>query len=156
MHTSPPAPPDPPDRSPSPSPIPIDVRRAVLSVFLRAGGGPLTIDEVVERTRDEAHLDLASLPGAGPRQRVSDIMRHQVRAGRAVVVGRGSYRLLPQTFSESTRWRILHWREAAARRARYPKWVGPSVVDPHRRVQGQQVLVPDEVHHRVDHPDAAV
>lgn len=107
-------------------PIPIDVRRAVLSVFFRAGGRPLTIDEVVRRTRDEAHLDLAALPGVNPRQRVSDILRHQVRAGRAEVVSRGTYRLHADEFSESTRWRCLHWQKAAARRDRYPKWVSLS------------------------------
>ncbi len=104
-------------------PIPIDVRRAVLAVFFRSGGGPLSIDAVVQRTCDESHLDLATLPGVGPRQRVSDIMRHQVRAGRAEVAARGSYRLLTGRFSESTRWRCLHWQQAAARRARYPQWM---------------------------------
>ncbi len=103
-------------------PIPIDVRRAVLSVFIRAGGGPLTIDEVVARTRDEAGLDLGSLGGARPRQRVSDILRHQVRYGRAEVITRGVYRVLVREFSESTRWRCLHWRQAARRRNQPLRW----------------------------------
>ena len=115
-----PATPDPPSRT---RPIPIDVRRAVLAVFFRAGGGPLSLDEVVQRTCDESHLDLATLPGVRPRQRVSDIMRHQVRAGRAEVVSRGTYRLLTREFSESTKRRCLHWQQAAARRGRYPRWV---------------------------------
>lgn len=105
---------------------PIDVRRAVLSTFFRAGGGPLTIDQVVERTRVDAGLDLASLRGVNPRQRVSDILRHQVRVGRAVVVSRGTYRLLADAFSESTQRRCLHWQRAAEYRRRYPAWVSLS------------------------------
>ena len=33
---------------------PIDIRRAVLATFFRAGGGPLTIGEVVRRTLEAA------------------------------------------------------------------------------------------------------
>ncbi|MGB8859141.1 MAG: hypothetical protein WCC60_07795 [Ilumatobacteraceae bacterium] len=126
---TPPTPPTPPSIEHDDTtrrPIPIDVRRAVLSVFFRAGGGPLTIDEIVRRTREEAGLDLSQLPGVSPRQRVSDILRHQVRAGRAEAPRRGTYRLLTHEFSDSTRWRCLHWREAAARRERYPKWISLS------------------------------
>ena len=64
---------------------PIDVRRAVLSVFMRRSGGPLTIDEIVRLTHELAGLDLAALGGVAPHRRVSDIMRHQVRKGRAEV-----------------------------------------------------------------------
>jgi hypothetical protein len=103
-------------------PIPIDVRRAVLGAFFRAGGGPLTLDEVVGRTRDESGLDLARLDGVRPGQRVSDIIHHQVRYGRAEVVRRGVYRLLVREFSESTRWRCLHWRQEAMRRNQPPRW----------------------------------
>ncbi|MDO9173575.1 MAG: hypothetical protein Q7V62_02150 [Actinomycetota bacterium] len=102
---------------------PIDIRRAVLAVLIRAGGGPLTISEVVRRTREDEGVDLSQLPGVDPRQRVSDMLRHQVRAGRAEVVGRGTYRLLVQCFSEATIRRCLHWRIAAARRNSYPRWV---------------------------------
>jgi len=117
-----------PSPSPSPTPTlnPIDVRRAVLSTFFRAGGGPLTIDQVVDRTRDDAGLDLATLGGVNPRQRVSDILRHQVRAGRAEVVARGAYRVFMDRFSESTRRRCLQWQKAADHRRRYPAWVSLS------------------------------
>ena len=98
---------------------PIDVRRAVLSVFFRCGGGPLRIDEVVALTRVVAGLDLAALPGVVPGRRVSDILRHQVRAGRAVVTTRGTYRLLVEEFSVSTRWRCIHWRSVAEARGRF-------------------------------------
>ncbi|MDO8364942.1 MAG: hypothetical protein Q7V88_18775 [Actinomycetota bacterium] len=100
--------------------LPIDVRRAVLSVLFRAAGGPLSITEIVNRTRLQAGLDLAGLAGVGPRQRVSDILRHQVRRGRAEAVGRGRYLLFVAEFSESSRWRCLHWQQAAARRSQYP------------------------------------
>ena len=97
---------------------PIDIRRAVLSVFFLHDGGPLTVAEVVEATRRLAGLDLATLPGVPPHRRVSDIMRHQVREGRAVVVARGTYRLDVSQFSTSTRWRCLHWQRVTHWRSR--------------------------------------
>ena len=106
-----------------PTPIPIDVRRAVLAVFFRCGGGPLSIDEIVRRTRDESGLDLAKLPGVVPHQRVSDILRHQVRYGRAAAPARGWYQLDTAAFSESTRWRCLNWGHVAARRGRYSRYI---------------------------------
>ena len=102
---------------------PIDIRRAVLATFFRAGGGPLTIGEVVRRTLEDEGVDLSKLPGVNPRRRVSDMMRYQVREGHAEAVGRGSYRLLPHRFSDSTVRRCLRWRAVAARRNRYPRWV---------------------------------
>jgi hypothetical protein len=97
---------------------PVDVRRAVLGVLFRAGGGPLSIGEIVRRTATESGLDLALVPGVVPRQRVSDILRHQVRVGRAEVTARGEYRLLVRKFSRSTEWRSMHWRVARAERVR--------------------------------------
>ncbi len=91
---------------------PIDIRRAVLAVFLRADGGPLGIAEVIRLTRDDSHLDLTLLPGPPAHRRVSDLLRHQVRAGRAQVVARATYRLFVEEFSRSTQWRCLHWDEA--------------------------------------------
>ena len=104
---------------------PIDVRRAVLSVFMRRGGGPLAIDEIVRLTHELAGLDLAELGGVAPRRRVSDIMRHQVREGRAEVYRRGSYRLFLEEFSISTRWRCLHWRKVKEARGRFFRPQGP-------------------------------
>lgn len=98
--------------------FPIDIRRAVLAVFFRAGGGPFTIDEVVRDTLVGSGLDLASLSGVPANRRVSDILRHQVRAGRAEVVARGRYRLLVTRFSRSSEWRCLHWQQARAERIR--------------------------------------
>jgi hypothetical protein len=95
-----------------------------LAVLIRANGGPLDIAEIVGRVREEEALDLDQLRGASARQRVSDIMRHQVRFGRASVVGRGRYRLHIEAFSESTHWRCLHWRHVWAQwQKRYP--LGP-------------------------------
>ena len=96
----------------------LEVRRAVLAVLFRADGGPLSIAEIVRRTADESGLDLALLGGVLPRQRVSDLLRHQVRAGRAQVTARGEYRLLVDRFSRSTQWRALHWRELRSERVR--------------------------------------
>jgi hypothetical protein len=40
---------------------------------------------------------------------------------RASVVGRGRYRLHLEAFSESTKWRCLHWRHVRAQwERRYP------------------------------------
>lgn len=97
---------------------PIDVRRAVLAVLFRANGGPLSIGEIVRRTADESGLDLRLVRGVAPQRRVSDILRHQVRAGRAEVTARGEYRLLVRRFSRSTEWRSLHWRDTRAERVR--------------------------------------
>ena len=99
-----------------PLPTPLDVRRAVFAVFIRADGGPLTIAEVISRTKSESGLDLQALPGPSPHQRISDMMRHQVRYGRAKAVERGVYALDTTAFSRSTIWRCLHWRSLAERR----------------------------------------
>jgi len=98
--------------------LPIDIRRAILAVFMRAGGGPLTIDDVVQRVREEERLDLDALRGVPGRRRVSDVMRYQTRAGRATAVERGRYCVDLREFSESSRWRCLHWRRVAEQRAR--------------------------------------
>jgi len=97
---------------------PIDIRRAVLSVFFLHDGGPLTVAEVVAATKRLAGLDLAVLPGVPPHRRVSDILRHQVRSGRAEVVARGTYVLQVAAFSTSTRWRCLHWQRVTDVRSR--------------------------------------
>jgi hypothetical protein len=97
---------------------PIDVRRAVLAVLFRANGGPLTIADIVDRTSTDSHLDLARIGGTPPHRRVSDILRHQVRAGRAQVVERGRYLLFVEEFARSTQWRALHWNEARTERLR--------------------------------------
>ncbi len=97
---------------------PIDVRRAVLSVFFLHDGGPLTIDQVVKDTKRLAGLDLATLKGAPPHRRVSDILRHQVREGRAEAVRRATYRLDTTKFSTSTRWRCIHWQRVVEWRRR--------------------------------------
>ena len=99
-----------------PIPIPIDIRRAVLAVLIRAGGGPLTIADIVRRTKSDSGLDLASLPGVAPHRRVSDILRHQARMGRAAAVNRATYVLDLATYSDRTRWRCLHWQQAAEQR----------------------------------------
>lgn len=93
----------------------LDIRRAILGVFLRAAA-PLSIDEVLLALSDEG-LDLEDTQQVSARQRVSDVMRHQVRMGRASVVGRGTFSLDAREFSESTRYRCLHWRQVGAAEA---------------------------------------
>lgn len=101
---------------------PLDIRRAILGVFLWAGGGPLAIDEVVRRLADDDGLDLGSTQATSAGQRVSDVMRHQVRAGRARAVSRGVFTLDAEAFSTSSRYRCLHWQQVAAAEARRYRW----------------------------------
>ena len=101
---------------------PLDIRRAILGVFLRAGGGQLAIDEVVGRLADDDGLDLGSTQATSARQRVSDVMRHQVRAGRATALSRGVFTVDVDAFSTSTRYRSLHWRQVAAAEPRRYRW----------------------------------
>lgn len=100
---------------------PMDIRRAILGMYMRAHGGPLTIDQVVQRLR-ETGLDLETTQRTSARQRVSDVMRHQVRAGRATVLGRGEFTLDVTSFRRSTQYRCLNWREVAERWARRYRW----------------------------------
>jgi hypothetical protein len=69
---------------------PLDIRRAILGTFMRADGGPLTIDQVVRLLAAEG-LDLATTQRTSARQRISDVMRHQVRIGRASAPARGLF-----------------------------------------------------------------
>ena len=101
-----------------PIPIPIDIRRAVLAVLIRADGGPLTITQIVSLTKLDSGLDLAQLPGVPPHRRVSDILRHQARMGRAAALNRATYVLDLSAYSDRTRWRCLHWQQAADQRMR--------------------------------------
>ncbi len=101
---------------------PLDIRRAILGVYFRASGGPLAIDEVVRRLADSDGLDLGSTQATSARQRVSDVMRHQVRAGRATAVSRGVFTLDTEAFSTSTGYRCLQWRQVAAAEARRYRW----------------------------------
>jgi hypothetical protein len=111
-------PPDTPPDTPLPAnPAwlrPLDVRRAILGTYLRAGGGPLSIHDVVHLLLAEG-LDLAATQRTSAPQRVSDVMRHQVRVGRAQVVARGVFELDVRAFSESSRYRCLHWYDVGAR-----------------------------------------
>lgn len=75
------------------------IREAVLGVLLQVGR-PMTIGQI-----------LADLEGRGvliaeenPRKVVSDLLRHQVRAGRARRVGRGRYEI--RHVARTTAWRL--------------------------------------------------
>lgn len=81
---------------------PLDVRRAVLGVLLRAGR-PLSVVEVVAELQRE-------IPDAVSGKRVADVLRFQVSAGRVQRVTRGVYQLDPSTMSPSTRWRSRNWQ----------------------------------------------
>jgi hypothetical protein len=87
---------------------PVDLRRAMLGVLL-ADGGPVTLDEVIHRLEVVHRIRLDRPIGVSTRRRVSDMLRYQVRAGRAVRVARGVYAAAPQGMSRSTVWRCLNW-----------------------------------------------
>lgn len=92
---------------------PADVRRAILGVFFRSG---------CELSLGEVHAVLVADGLDVSRRKISDVMQHQVRAGRAEVRGRGRFVLDPAAFSESTRRRCLDWK--AAKRARERRQAG--------------------------------
>lgn len=81
---------------------PLDVRRAVLGVLLRAGR-PVSVVEIVAELQRE-------IPVGTSGKRVADVLRFQVAAGRVRRAARGIYELDPTTMSPSTRWRILNWQ----------------------------------------------
>jgi hypothetical protein len=81
---------------------PLDVRRAVLGVLLRAGR-PMTVVEIVAGLQREIPVGISG-------KRVADVLRFQVSAGRVRRVARGVYELDPSTMSRSTRWRSLNWQ----------------------------------------------
>ena len=112
---------------------PVDIRRAILRVFLEARR-PLSIDEVVAGVAADG-VNVS-------RRKVSDVMRHQARVGHAQVHRRGTYSLDPTVFSTSTRWRCIHWRAAKAWRER-----------PYSRYRSQ---LPDSIDNRPPEPRVPV
>lgn len=94
------------------SATPVDLRRAVLGLLLTSRV-PLGIDEVISSLREP-------LGAAVSRKRVADMLRHQVRIGRARRVSRGVYEAIPEAFPKATAWRCLNWQlEQARRQQRY-------------------------------------
>jgi hypothetical protein len=81
---------------------PLDVRRAVLGVLLRAGG-PVSVVEIVAELHRQTPVGISG-------KRVADVLRFQVSAGRVRRVTRGVYQIDPSTMSPSTRWRSLNWQ----------------------------------------------
>jgi hypothetical protein len=61
---------------------PVDIRRAILAVYLRAAPNVPTLDDVVQRLRDDG-VELEGRQRTSAVQRVSDTMRAQVLAEQA-------------------------------------------------------------------------
>jgi hypothetical protein len=93
---------------------PVDLRRALLAVLL-TDGGPVSLDDVIRRLEHVHRIHLDRAVGVSTRRRVSDMLRYQVRAGRAVRVARGVYAAVPQGMSRSTVWRCLNWERVRDR-----------------------------------------
>ena len=89
-------------------PRPIDVRRAVLGMLMRADEG-LSLGEMRAAllSRDGIEVD---------GKRLADLVRWQMRRGRVRRVGRGRYAFVVGSMSRSSAWRCLHWKLVARRR----------------------------------------
>ena len=89
---------------------PIDVRRAVLGMLMRADEG-LSLGEM--------RAALLSRDGIGvDGKRLADLVRWQMRRGRVRRVRRGRYAFVVGSMSRSSAWRCLLWKLVAARRRR--------------------------------------
>ena len=89
-------------------PRPIDVRRAVLGMLMRADEG-LSLGEMRAAllSRDGIEVD---------GKRLADLVRWQMRRGRVSRVRRGRYAFVVGSMSRSSAWRCLHWKLVARRR----------------------------------------
>ena len=89
-------------------PRPIDVRRAVLGMLMRADEG-LSLGEMRAAllSRDGIEVD---------GKRLADLVRWQMRRGRVSRVRRGRYAFIVGSMSRSSAWRCLHWKLVARRR----------------------------------------
>ena len=89
-------------------PRPIDIRRAVLGMLMRADEG-LSLGEMRAAllSRDGIEVD---------GKRLADLVRWQMRRGRVSRVRRGRYAFVVGSMSRSSAWRCLHWKLVARRR----------------------------------------
>ena len=89
-------------------PRPIDIRRAVLGMLMRADEG-LSLGEMRAAllSRDGIEVD---------GKRLADLVRWQMRRGRVRRVRRGRYAFVVGSMSRSSAWRCLHWKLVARRR----------------------------------------
>jgi hypothetical protein len=79
--------------------------------MMLAANEPLTV-AAIEHALIARRVPYRSPGGRTLRRGVADLLAHQVRSGRAVRVSRGTYAVLPDRFSESTRRRFARaWRE---------------------------------------------
>ena len=98
-------------------PRPIDVRRAVLGVFIRcaiAGVADGVADGISLSQIRAALLSHDGIELEG--KRLADLVRWQMRRGRVRRVRRGHYAFVLGSMSRSSAWRCLHWQDVARRR----------------------------------------
>ena len=84
------------------------LRRAVLGTLLAAGRA-LTAKEIVEALRQSGATTRPTLT-KGPSRVIADLLAHQVRAGKVIKTGPGTFAVAPDRMSRSTRQRCLRWR----------------------------------------------
>ena len=89
--------------------IGIQLRRAVLGTLLSAGR-PLTANEIVGALHARG-VTTGDWLTKGPSRVIGDLLAYQVRIGRVVKTGPGTFRAVPGSMSRSTRWRCLHWEQ---------------------------------------------
>ena len=105
------------DRVPEFVASPLQLRRAVLAVLLDAAG-PLRLTDIVTALDREHGIDLGvqwqhARQVRSIEQRLSDLVRWQVRAGRVRRVARATFVASPTAMSSSTQWRCRNWRRIA-------------------------------------------
>lgn len=84
------------------------LRRAVLGTLLAAGRA-LTAKEIAEALRQSGATTRPTLT-KGPSRVIADLLAHQVRAGKVLKTGPGTFAVAPDRMSRSTRQRCLRWR----------------------------------------------
>jgi|JI9StandDraft_2_1071091.scaffolds.fasta_scaffold91184_3 hypothetical protein len=84
------------------------LRRAVLGTLL-AAARPLTVREVVEALAAAGATTSPHLSKA-PNRVLADLLAHQARIGKVRRVAPGTYAVVPDSMSRSTRRRCLRWQ----------------------------------------------
>ncbi len=112
-------------------PLPIAgllLRRAVLGTLL-AAGRPLSPNELAEALGEAGVTTLPHLTKGSSRV-IADLLAHQVRTGKVVMVGPALFAVRPGSMSRSTRQRCLRWQHEVARLRAEIADLPPHMVDP--------------------------
>ena len=104
------------------------LRRAVLGTLL-AAGRPLTVREVTAALAS-AGATTSPLLSKAPNRVIADLLAHQARIGKVRRVAPGTYTVVPDSMSRSTRRRCVRWQfELAALRALIRQFPDPPLCE---------------------------